>query len=327
MAADEKKTANVLWFKDLRIEDVPLVGGKNAALGEMYANLTPLGVNVPNGFALTATAYRFFFKRTGLESTIKKILRDLDTGSIKNLQTRGKAVRKAILDVNLPDELKEEVADAYKELEQMYGKNVDVAVRSSATAEDLPGASFAGQQETYLNIKGPDEVLYATKRCIASLFTDRALSYRVDKGFSHFDVALSVGIQKMVRSDLASSGVAFTIDTESGFDKVVVIDAIYGLGEYIVQGIVVPDEFVVWKPGLDAGKKAVIERNLGNKNVKLIYGDPKKPMKHDLTGGGVRMVKVSPEDHAKFSLTEDEVMKLASWCYEIEKHFSKKHKR
>jgi pyruvate,water dikinase len=327
MTPEEKKKALVIWFQDLRIEDVPLVGGKNAALGEMYANLAPLGVRIPNGFALTATAYRAFFSQTGLEAEVKRILADLNTKNLKNLQARGKAVREAILAAKLPRELDEVITKAYMELEKLYGKNADVAVRSSATAEDLPGASFAGQQETYLNIRGVNDLLIATKRCIASLFTDRAISYRTDKGFSHFDVALSVGVQKMVRSDLASSGVMFTIDTESGFDKVIVINGIYGLGEYIVQGIVVPDEFVVWKPGLEQGHRPIIEQNLGDKKVKLIYGDPKKPMKHDLTGGGVKKVTVSPKEHAMFCITEDEVLTLAQWALHIEKYFSKKHNR
>jgi pyruvate, water dikinase len=327
MTQDEKKKALVIWFKDLRIEDVPLVGGKNAALGEMYANLTPMGVQIPNGFALTATAYRTFFSQTGLEAEVKRILGGLNTKNLKNLQTRGKAVREAILAAKLPRELDEAVTKSYVELEKLYGKNPDVAVRSSATAEDLPGASFAGQQETYLNIRGVNDLLIATKRCIASLFTDRAISYRADKGFSHFDVALSVGIQKMVRSDLASSGVIFTIDTESGFDKAIVVNAIYGLGEYIVQGIVVPDEFVVWKPGLEQGFRPIIEQTLGDKKVKLVYGDPRKPMKHDLTGGGVKRVPVPPKEHAMFCLTEDEVLTLAKWALDIEKYFSAKHGR
>ena len=237
--AEEKKQNFIKWYNEVGIADVPSVGGKNAALGEMYSNLVPLGVNIPNGFALTADAYRHFFKNTGLDEEIKKILFDLNTKDIHNLQIRGKKVREIILKATLPQDLKDAVAKAYAELEKKYGKNIDVAVRSSATAEDLPGASFAGQQETYLNVRGIDDVLIATKKCISSLFTDRAISYRQDKGFSHFDAALSVGIQCMVRSDKAASGVAFTIDTETGFDKVIVINSIYGLGEFIVQGEVI----------------------------------------------------------------------------------------
>lgn len=302
------------WYNEVGIADVPSVGGKNAALGEMYSNLVPLGVNVPNGFALTADAYRFFFKETGLDVEIRKILSDLNTKDIQNLQIRGKKVREIILRAILPEALKNVIAKAYAELEEKYRKNVDVAVRSSATAEDLPDASFAGQQETYLDIRGIDDVLIATKKCIASLFTDRAISYRADKGFSHFDVALSVGIQCMVRSDLASSGVAFTIDTETGFDKVIVINGIYGLGELIVQGNVIPDEFIIFKPTLENGHNSIIAKNIGKKNIKLVYAQ-----------NGTKQKKVSLSDQQKFCLTDIEVIKLAKWCSEIEKYFSQKH--
>ncbi|MCM2339454.1 MAG: phosphoenolpyruvate synthase [Burkholderiales bacterium] len=312
-----KKESFVKWYSEVGIVDVPSVGGKNAALGEMYSNLVPLGVNIPDGFALTADAYRHFFKETGLDENIKKILADLNTKDIKNLQVRGKKVREAILKENLPQDLKDAVTEAYKELGEKYGKNTDVAVRSSATAEDLPGASFAGQQETYLNIRGIENVLIATKRCIASLFTDRAISYRADKGFSHFDAALSVGIQRMVRSDISSSGVAFTIDTETGFDKVIIINGIYGLGEFIVQGKVIPDEFIVFKPTLEMGNKnPIITKNIGKKNIKLVYAKD-----------GTKEDKVSLSDQQKFSITNEEAVKLAKWCLQIEKYFSKKHNR
>jgi len=298
------------------LKDVALVGGKNAALGEMYGELVKLGVNIPNGFALTAAAYRFFLKKTGLDKEIREILKGLDTKDLKNLQARGQAVRQAVLRAELPRELTNEIKKSYKKLEKIYGAETDVAVRSSATAEDLPGASFAGQQETYLNVRGLDELFLAVKKCIASLFTDRAISYRADKGFGQLDVALSVGIQKMVRSDLGASGVTFTIDTESGFDQVIVIDSIYGLGEYIVQGKVVPDEFVVWKPGLEKGLKSIIATDLGKKNVKLVYGRI-----------GTKMAKVSEASQNKFSLKESEVLILAKWSLQIEKHFSKLHRK
>ncbi len=305
----------VKWFSEVGIEDVPIVGGKNAALGEMFQNLVPLGVNIPDGFALTADAYRHFFQNTGLDEKIKKVLADLDTKNIKNLQVRGKLVREAILKAKLPEDLKEIITKSYATLGEKYGKDRAVAVRSSATAEDLPGASFAGQQETYLNVHGIENILVATKKCIASLFTDRAISYRADKGFSHFDAALSVGIQCMVHSDLSSSGVAFTIDTETGFDKVIVITGIYGLGEFIVQGKVIPDEFMIFKPALDKGNKnPIIAKNIGKKNIKLIYAK-----------NGTKEEKVSLEEQQKFSLTDEEVVKLGKWCYEIEKYFSKKH--
>lgn len=309
----DKNKELVLWFKDLTIKDVPLAGGKNAALGEMFSNLTSLGVNVPNGFALTASAYRYFFEKTGLDKKIKEILSDLNTHDIKNLQKRGSLCRKAVLNAEFPEDLKEIILSNYRELEKMYGMKVDVAVRSSATAEDLPDASFAGQQETYLNVVGEKMLLESTKKCIASLFTDRAISYRADKGFSHFDTALSVGVQKMVRSDKASSGVIFTLDTESGFNKVVVINSIYGLGELIVQGKVIPDEFIVFKPMLEKGLEAIIAQDMGNKEIKMIYA-----------GKGTKVIKVDAKDKAKFSLTKAEVLKLADWSVKIENHFSAK---
>jgi len=315
--AKRKKESFVKWYSEVGIADVPSVGGKNAALGEMYSNLVSLGVNIPNGFALTADAYRYFFKKTGLDKKIREILSDLDTKDIRNLQIRGKKVREIILKANLPETLQNVITKAYGELEKKYRKNVDVAVRSSATAEDLPGASFAGQQETFLNVRGVSDVLLATKKCIASLFTDRAISYRTDKGFSHFDVALSVGIQCMVRSDLASSGVAFTIDTETGFNKVIVINGIYGLGELVVQGNVIPDEFIIFKPTLeDSSKNSIIGKNIGQKNIKLIYAK-----------NGTKKQNVSLPDRQKFCLTDKEAIKLAKWCLQIEKYFSKKHNR
>ena len=313
--AQSRKKLLVLWFKELGIKDVSLVGGKNAALGEMYSHLTPLGVNVPNGFALTAYAYRFFFKKTGLDKKIQAILKVTDTKNLKSLQKAGKEIREEIVASELPKELVKAIREAYRKLERAYGRNTDVAVRSSATAEDLPGASFAGQQETYLNVVGVEAVLLATRKCIASLFTDRAISYRVDKGFSHMDIALSVGIQKMVRSDVGSSGVIFTIDTESGFDKVIVVTSSWGLGEMVVQGKVTPDEFMVFKPTLETGHRAIIEQNLGEKNIKLVYARE-----------GTKKVNVSEANQAKFSLSEDEVLTLAKWSLEIEKYFSKVHK-
>ena len=313
--ADQKDF--VRWYGDVGIDDVGIVGGKNAALGEMYRNLTSQGVNIPDGFALTANAYRYFFTETGLNKKIENILSDLDTKSISNLQMRGKKVRQAVLKEKFPALLQDAVRKAYSKLEEKYGrKNIDVAVRSSATAEDLPGASFAGQQETYLNVCGIEEVLFFARKCIASLFTDRAISYRVDKGFSHADAALSVGVQLMVRSDQATSGVAFTIDTETGFDKVIVINGIYGLGEFIVQGMVIPDEFVIFKPTLENGNQSIISKKLGKKNIKLIYGKT-----------GTKKVSVKEEDARRFSLSDEEAIKLGHWCLIIEKHFSEKHNR
>ncbi|MDD2935602.1 MAG: phosphoenolpyruvate synthase [Candidatus Pacebacteria bacterium] len=302
---------SVIWFKNLTNKDVPLVGGKNASLGEMYQKLTGKGVNIPNGFATTAEAYVKFMKESGTMDEIKKILKDLNTHDIRNLMTRGEKVRKVILKAEFPEDLKRDVVSAYKELSKLYGTaNVDVAVRSSATAEDLPDASFAGQQETYLNIKGEKELLIAVKKCIASLFTNRAISYRADKGFDHFSISLSVGIQKMVRSDLASSGVMFSIDTESGFENTVLISSIYGLGENIVQGRVTPDEFYYFKP-----TKSIISKTINKKDVKMVYtSDLKNPVKN---------IAVSSADQAKQSITDNQVKQLAEWAIIIEKHYNR----
>ncbi len=306
----------ILPFSKIGMKDVPRVGGKNAALGEMFSHLVKLGINVPDGFALTAAAYRVFLKKSGADRKIKEILKGLNTKNMSDLKKRGRMVRALILSLVLPKDILKETNQAYRRLEKKYGKGVDVAVRSSATAEDLPGASFAGQQETYLNVRGEDELAAAVKKCIASLFTDRAISYRVDKGFSHFDAALSVGVQKMVRSDLASSGVIFTIDTETGFDKVVVVNSSYGLGEMVVQGKVTPDEFVVYKPTLEKGFRPVIVKNLGEKAVKLVYGKI-----------GTKRADVSERDRNSFSLNEGEILKLAEWSVLIEKYFSRVYKR
>ncbi len=301
----------IKFFNQLSIKDVPQVGGKNASLGEMYQNLKKSGVLVPNGFATTARAYDFFMEEAELKKKIRQALKGLDTGNVNDLFKKGEKVRNLILAAEIPEKLEKEIYEAYKKLSKESGvKNLDVAVRSSATAEDLPDASFAGQQETYLNIKGEKELLSAIRKCIASLFTNRAISYREDKGFDHFDIALSVGVQKMVRSDKASSGVMFTLDTESGFKNVVLVNSIYGLGENIVQGKVNPDEFWVFKP-----TESIISRSIGTKSIKMIYNkDPKKPTKD---------VKVSPRDQGKQSITDEQVIKLADWAIKIEKHYGK----
>ena len=303
----------IKWFNELGIKDVPLVGGKNASLGEMIKNLSSKGVNVPNGFAITAYAYKYTIEKAGIAEKIKEILRGLDTHDVKDLAERGEKIRNLIRNAPLPKELEEEIRKYYREMEKMYGKNVDVAVRSSATAEDLPDASFAGQQETFLNVRGEDELIEKVKECFASLFTNRAISYREDKGFDHFSVYLSVGVQKMVRSDLASSGVMFTLDTESGFRDVVYITGAYGLGENVVQGKVNPDQFYVFKPTLKKGYRPIIEKKLGTKDKKLIYGE----------GGGTVEVEVDPEDRKKFVLNDDEILKLAEWACIIEEHYGK----
>lgn len=305
------KNKFVLFFKELSIKDVPIVGGKNASLGEMFVHLGKRGVRIPDGFATTSDAYRYFIEKSGLKARIKETLKGLDTHNVRDLMKRGAIIRKMILESEMPKDFKEEIAKAYKTLSAKYkSKNIDVAVRSSATAEDLPDASFAGQQETYLNIRGEKELLLAVRKCIASLFNDRAISYRVDKKFDHFSIALSVGVQKMVRSDVGSSGVMFTIDTESGFKNTVVINSIFGLGENIVQGVVTPDEFIVFKP-----TKKIISRSCSHKDIKMVYNPGgKNPVKN---------VKIAPEKQLAPSLTDKQALELASWGMIIEEHYKK----
>lgn len=306
----------IKWFADITIEDVPLVGGKNASLGEMVRELASKGVKVPNGFAITAEAFRHFIREAGIDNSIRTQLADLDTNDMENLSERGQSVRQTILNASIPDDLQKLIGEAYRQLQGNSTVPLDVAVRSSATAEDLPDASFAGQQETYLNVHGTAALLETCKRCFASLFTDRAISYRVDKGFDHFKVALSIGVQRMVRSDLACSGVMFTIDTESGFREAVMISSAYGLGENVVQGSVTPDEFLVFKPTLKTGHRPLLQKTIGSKEFKLVYD----------TGGGkmVKNIPVAPADRAKLSLTDDEVLELARWACVVEDHYSAK---
>ena len=306
----------ILRFDEIGIEDVPYVGGKNASLGEMYRNLVPKGVNIPNGFAITAYAYRYLLKETGADKKIKEILSDLDTSDMDNLAQRGSRVRSLIKSLEFPEDLTKAIIESYKKMEKIYWKNVDVAVRSSATAEDLPDASFAGQQDTYLNIFGYESIIDACKRCFASLFTNRAISYRQDKHFDHFSIALSITVQKMVRSDLACSGVMFSIDTESGFKDAVLLTGAYGLGENVVQGAVNPDEWYIFKPSLRKGKKAILSKKVGEKAIKMIYSNSGvAPTKN---------ISVPEADRKKLTLTDDEVLNLAKQVVIIEDHYSKK---
>lgn len=307
---------HIKWFEDITIDDVPLVGGKNASLGEMFRELARKGVKVPNGFAVTAAGYRHFIREAGLEELIRETLSDLDTRSLTNLSDRGRSVRDAILNATLPADLQKEIITAYQKIQNLEKNAPDVAVRSSATAEDLPDASFAGQQETYLNVHGAAALLEACKRCFASLFTDRAISYRVDKGFDHLKIALSIGVQRMVRSDLACSGVIFTIDTETGFQGAVLVSAAYGLGENVVQGTVTPDEYCVFKPTLKTGFRPILKKVAGSKEFKMVYD----------TGGGkmVKNLPVSQEDRSRFCLTDEEVLQLARWACIVEDHYSAK---
>jgi pyruvate,water dikinase len=310
-----KTEQTILWFDQVGNDDVQIVGGKNASLGEMYTALAGKGIRVPNGFIVTAKAYREFITTSGLTEIIKDTLTNLNTSDIHALQAAGHKVREAFLKVEFPQKLRDDITKAYGELSKAYGMdNADVAVRSSATAEDLPGASFAGEHETYLNVYGADEVIKKTREAMASLFNDRAISYRVDKGFSHFDVALSVGVQKMARSDKGQSGVMFTIDTETGFRDVIEINASYGLGEMVVQGKVTPDEFMLFKPTLRDGFRSIIKKSLGEKKMMMVYTEEQaKPVKE---------VDVPVEDQRKFSLTDDEVIELARWGVIIEEHYT-----
>jgi len=311
----KKSQKNILWFKEINKKDVSLVGGKNASLGEMYGDLSKKGVNVPNGFALTSTAYWRFLKENKIDKELRRIFKKFNPKSLKSLEETCGAARTLISKSSFPERLKKEIIESYRKLSKKYGEDcTDVAVRSSGTAEDLADASFAGAHETYLNVKGEENLLIAAKRCIASMFNARAIAYREEKKFSHLKIALSVGVQKMVRSDLASSGIIFTLDTETGFPDVVLINSIWGVGELIVKGQITPDEFYVFKPTLKKGFQSIIVKNLGRKNRKYVYART----------GGLKEISVKPEEQLKFSLTDKEILMLAKWAVLIEEHYSKK---
>ncbi|MBC1238300.1 phosphoenolpyruvate synthase [Nostoc sp. 2RC] len=316
LSAASKERSLILWFDEVGISDIPLVGGKNASLGEMIQQLTPKGINVPTGFATTAYAYRYFIESALLEAKLRELFADLDVEDVKNLRERGKKARSLLIHTPFPLELRKAIAAAYQSLCEKYNAETDVAVRSSATAEDLPDASFAGQQETYLNVVGVEGVLAACHKCFASIFTDRAISYRHTKGFDHFSIALAVGVQKMVRSDLATSGVMFSIDTETGFKDAALITAAYGLGENVVQGSVNPDEYYVFKPTLKAGFRPIIDKKLGSKELKMIYDDGSKFTKN---------VSVPFRERGKFAINDEEILQLANWACLIEDHYSQVH--
>ena len=314
LSLHSKTHAFVLPLKDVGITDIPIVGGKNASLGEMLQQLSPKGISVPDGFATTAHAYRYFIQVAGLEAKLRHLFAELNVEDMLNLRQVGKQARSLILQTPFPHELQAAIAQGYQTLCEQYGADTDVAVRSSATAEDLPDASFAGQQETYLNVHGVKAVLEACHKCFASIFTDRAISYRQIKGFDHFNVALSVGVQKMVRSDLATSGVMFSIDTETGFKDAALITAAYGLGENVVQGAVNPDEYLVFKPTLKQGFRPILAKRLGSKEIKMIY---------DLGGSKfTKNISVSPEQRQQFAINDDDILTLARWACEIEDHYS-----
>ncbi|KZS76563.1 phosphoenolpyruvate synthase [Mycobacterium kansasii] len=306
----------IRFFEEFGIEDVPLVGGKNASLGEMYQKLSEQGIRVPHGFAITAQAYRHMLDSAGAWDALHAQLDNLDPDDVIALARKGKRAREIVYGAGLPGDLAAEIVAAYRMLQEEYGEDVSLAVRSSATAEDLPTASFAGQQETFLNITGAESLLDACRRCFASLFTDRAIHYRIDQGFDQFKVSLSIGVMKMVRSDLASSGVMFTIDTESGFNDVVFVTGAYGLGENVVQGAVDPDEFYVHKPTYLAGHRAVLRRLIGDKAVKMVFveGGTKQT---------TRNIPAPKADRARFCITDEDVLELAGYACTIERHYGR----
>lgn len=307
----------IKFFKELNNRDVPLVGGKNASIGEMFQELVPVGIKVPNGFAITSDAYWYLLDSGGIKQKIVDLLENVDVTEIDVLKTRSKKIRELIFGTPFPSDLRDEIFQAYKMLSDEYGMNeADVAVRSSATAEDLPDASFAGQQDTYLSVKGQTELIHYIKSCFASLFTDRAVSYRASRGFDHFKVALSVGIQKMVRADKGSAGVMFSIDTETGFKDAVFITSSWGLGENVVGGTVNPDEFYVFKPTLEQGKRPIIKRQLGTKHLKMVYAP--KGSDHP-----TKNIKTTQKELETFSITDEDILTLARYAIIIEKHYTK----
>ena len=308
----------IRWFSELGMHDVPEVGGKNASLGEMISNLTSLGIKVPDGFATTADAYREFLAYQGLDDKINAMLDDLNVDDVSALVEAGAIIREMVMGAPLPKSLENDIREAYRELNP--DDHGQVAVRSSATAEDLPEASFAGQQESFLNISGIGQVLAAVKEVFASLFNDRAIAYRVHQGFAHADVALSAGIQRMVRSDMGASGVMFTIDTESGFDQAVFITSSWGLGECVVQGSVNPDEFYVYKTALKENRPAILRRNRGSKLIKMIYADGASEGAHHKT---VQTIDVDEADQNRFSIDDEEVMLLGKMAVTIEEHYQR----
>jgi pyruvate,water dikinase len=313
------KDSYTIGFDSIDIDDVPKVGGKNASLGEMYQQLVPRGIQVPDGFATTADAFRYFLRETGLDADIADHFEGLDTDDVAQLRRRARDVREAILEAEFPADLADAIQSAYRRLSDGADQPVDVAVRSSATAEDLPDASFAGQQESYLNIRGDSQLLEACRKCFASLFTDRAVSYRAHHDFSLTDIALSVGVQRMVRSDVGAAGVAFSIDTETGFEDAVLINAAWGLGESVVKGTVNPDEYYVFKPTLKDGYDSIIQKSLGSKESKIIYDED-----------GLESTKTVPtrdSERHRFALDEDQILKLARWTCTIEEHYSERHGR
>ncbi len=313
---------NIKWFSEIGIEDVAEVGGKNASLGEMYRNLTSEGVRVPNGFAVTASAYKYILDYNHLWEKLHAQLDDLDPNNVKQLQERGAACRDLVYHATIPDDLKQEILDNYAKLKKEYGEHLSVAVRSSATAEDSPEASFAGQNETYLHIQNEEQLLDSYMRCLASNFTDRSLHYKYDNGFDYYKVYLSAVIMKMVRSDIGASGVMFSLDTETGFRDVVFINAAFGLGENVVLGTIDPDTFYVHKPTFNKGHRAVLKRRLGSKELKMIF--TKEANVSNMAVEYTKNVETTPEERKRFALSDDDVMVLADYAIKVENHYSEK---
>ena len=307
----------IRWFSQLSVDDVALVGGKNASLGEMYRELTPQGLRIPNGFAVTAEAFRYVLEQAGAVPRLHEALDGLVESDVDDLARRAQKAREIIYGAALPPDLVEEISAAYSKLRDEYGETLTLAVRSSATAEDLPTASFAGQHETFLNVAGEERLLDAVRMCFASLFKDRAISYRIENGFDHFKVFLSVGVMKMVRSDRSSSGVIFSLDTETGFRDVVFITGAYGLGENVVQGTVDPDEFYVFKPTFRQGKRVVLRRKMGGKEIRMVYA---KAAGRDTT----RNVPTAREDQQRYCISDEDVVALADAAIKIEDHYSRR---
>lgn len=312
-----EKLKYIRFFKDLGMNDVPLVGGKTASIGEMYRQLVPQGVKVPNGFGITAEAYRYIVDKANAWDALHKALDGIDANNMADLANRGRQARAIVYGATIPNDLRQEILGAYEALQDEYGHDLSLAVRSSATAEDLPNVSFAGQHESYLNIYGDELLIDSCKRCFASLFTDRAIHYRIDQGFDHFKVYLSIAVMKMVRSDMASSGVIFSLDTESGFRDVVFITGAYGLGENVVQGAVDPDEFYVFKPTLEQGYRKILRRVLGNKEIKMVY-------REGGTREATRNIPTPQTDREHFCISDEEVLSLADYALKVEKHYSQK---
>ncbi len=312
-----RSTSYIRWFEDLSIEDIQLVGGKNASLGEMYRELMPQGVKIPNGFAITVDAYRYVLQEAGVWQALRDSLDGLNADNVEDLAQRGLKARNIVYGAALPISLRDQILNAFRDLKNQYDGEISVAVRSSATAEDLPHASFAGQQDTFLNVRSDAQLIDACRRCFASLFTDRAIQYRINNGFDHFKVALSIGVMKMVRSDLAASGVMFSLDTETGFRDVVLITGAYGLGENVVQGAVDPDEFYVHKPTFENGHRALLRRILGSKKIKMTYASGR-------TRETTQNASTSREERQRFCMSDTDVLALAEYAITVEKHYSMK---